>query len=260
MARLLAFASLIACVLAASACDLTVTKERPSFDQLDAHEKSVVQIVLAELRPLDAQIQRRSEHSITRIIDREKIDVSFDGHLFVGNLGDGVVHVSAWDNLTDDQRELVRGWFGSASLAAAEKTYATMFYRVLVVAQGIKQFMYEALTPEWLYDRRSLFNIERDSIRATMSYYRDSGKRSMWSFTAAACKPMISKYAGRWPFSKTYLRDHFQSLAEPSDPTGYMYYFCKWLEMGRADAVSFSGELRWLENLPAWEKKQDAKD
>ena len=42
--------SLALLVTMLGACGLTVTQDRPSFEQLEPHEQSVVQKVLAELR------------------------------------------------------------------------------------------------------------------------------------------------------------------------------------------------------------------
>lgn len=237
-----------------TACDFRITQERPSYEELDAHEKSVVEIVLAELRGFNAQVVSRTDLSIAKVIDRERINVSFEGHIFSANLGDDVIHVAPWENLSSGQQDLVATWFKSPSAASAQATYEKLFYRFLTVSQGAKQYMFEALTAEWVYSNRSLYNVERDTIRETLSYYRTIGKQTeMWNFATNACKPILAQYGSVYgpSFSKAYLADHFQELANPKAPTGYMYYICRWVEIGKVDAVSLTTELQWVQDLPS---------
>jgi hypothetical protein len=235
-----------------TACGLTVTQDRPSFEQLDPHEQSVVQKVLAELRGFNKQVEARTTLSIASVIDKEKINVSFEGHIFSANLGDGVIHVAPWENLSDGQRKLVQSWFASPSLASAKSSYEKLFYRFLAVSQGGKQYMYEALTVQWVFSNRSIFNVERDTIREALSYYRTIGQQaSMWNFLTSICKPLLTKYRGKIPFDKKYLNANFQSLADLEAPTGYMYYICEWIDMGKTDAVDLTTELLWVQDIPA---------
>lgn len=242
---------LITAALLGAGCGLTVTQERPSYEELSTQEKSVVQIVLAELRGFNQQVEARTALSIAAIIDVERINVSFEGNIFTANLGDGLVHVAPWENLDEGQRVLVAKWFASATAAAAKATYEKLFYRFLAVSQGAKQYMYEALTVQWVYAHRSLYNVERDTIREALSYYRTIGKQAeMWGFTAAACKNLLATNRGKIPFTKAYLNAHFQELANPKAPTGYLYYICEWIEMGKADAVDLTTELLWVQDIP----------
>ncbi|MBW2731507.1 MAG: hypothetical protein JRH20_03885 [Deltaproteobacteria bacterium] len=238
----------------AGGCDFRVTRDRPTFEDLDPHEKSVVEIVLDELRGFNAQVESRTDLSIAKVIDRERINVSFEGHIFSGNLGDDIIHVAPWENLSSGQQELVQTWFQASTPASAKATYEKLFYRFLTVSQGAKQYMYEALTAEWVYSNRSLYNVERDTIRETLSYYKTIGKQTeMWNFATNACKPILSQYAEVYgpSFSKAYLTAHFQELANPKAPTGYMYYICRWVEIGKVDAVSLTTELLWVQDLPS---------
>ncbi|MCA9668133.1 MAG: hypothetical protein KC503_21190 [Myxococcales bacterium] len=244
----------------ATACGLTVTNERPTYKDLDAPERSAIAVILAELSGLNRQITSRTTYSIASAIDKEKIHVSFEGLIFTANFGDGAIHVSVWENLTEAQQLKVMKWFGKPSLAAAKTAYETFFYRFTAVSQGVKQYMYEVLTPAWIFGNRSLFNIERDSIRAALSYYRDSGQSSMWSFLDGICAPVKAQYNAQYlsKFDKKYLASNFQSLANPEDPTGYVYFMCKWIEMGKEDSVNLTTEFVWLQNLPALEAAHDA--
>jgi hypothetical protein len=240
-------------ILAMTGCGLTVTQDRPTYEQLETHEKNVVDIVLAELAGFNKQVELRTPLSIASIIDKNKINVSFDGNIFSGNLGDGVIHVAPWENLDQAQRDLIKGWFKASSEASAKATYEKFFYRFLTISQGGKQYMYEALTTEWVFANRSLFNVERDTLRETLSYYRTIGKKSeMWTFATNACKPILEQYGASLgnSFNKKYLNAHFQELANPKAPSGYMYFICRWIEMGKVDAVDLTTELLWVRDLP----------
>lgn len=246
-----AFTALLT-ALGLSACGLTVTQERPTYEQLEPHEQSVVQKVLTELRGFNKQVEARTTLSIASVIDKERINVSFEGHIFSANLGDGVIHVAPWENLSTKQRQLVQSWFASPSLASAKSSYEKLFYRFLAVSQGAKQYMYEALTVDWVFSNRSIFNVERDTIREALSYYRTIGQQaSMWNFLGSICRPLLTKHRGKIPFDKKYLNANFQSLADLEAPTGYMYYICEWIEMGKTDAVDLTTELLWVQDIPA---------
>lgn len=234
-------------------CGLTVTQERPSYAELEPHEQNVVQIVLSELRGFNAQVEARTKYSIGAIIDQERINVSFEGNIFSANLGDGVIHVAPWENLDAGQHALVARWFGSSE-AAAKATYEKLFYRFLAVAQGAKQYQYEALGVKWIYANRSIYNVERDSIRETLSYYRTIGKQAdMWNFASSACKNILVQ--NKVTFEKKYLQDNLQALANPKAPSGYMYYICRFVEMGKVEAVDLTTELLWVPTIPALSKE-----
>lgn len=250
-------------------CGLTVTNERPTYDELEPVEKDAVQIILDELSALDTQTRARSlrlfgeEIGLDPLVDRERINVSFEGVLFTFNLGDGVVHVAVWPNLTAAQQTLVAEWFDTSE-EQAEKIYEMFFYRFLAVTQGVKQFMFNALGTTWVFGNRSLFNIERDSIRTALSFFAEQGrKESIWKGVNRACAPVLSQYADtyaelfipqpgddRYRVAKQYLHENLANLADPEDPTGYMYFVCQWNQMGQHDDEGLDEELRWLYELP----------
>lgn len=246
----LAVAGLLCCALG---CGLTVTNERPTYEQLDPPEKDAVDTILAELAAFAGQVKARTTHNIDGIVDREKIHVSFEGFIFAANLGDGIVHVSTWENLSAEQQALVQQWFGRPDPDSARDTYRTFFYRFMAASQGAKQFMYDVLTTEWVFANRSLFNVERDSTRTALAHYREIGQQAaMWGFMESACAPLLAQYEPLYgpTFSKVYLRDNFTTLAEPKAPTGYMYYICRWYRLGVAEAENLTLELKWIEDLP----------
>ena len=242
---------LVACALATS-CGITVTSDSPPYEELDPKEKQTVDVILAELTALNAAIKGRTSFTIDPLLDRDHIDVAFEETLFAGNLGDGRLHVATWENLSDDQRVLIQTWFAAPTLEAARTTYEKFFYQFLAVSNGVKQFIYNALTVAWTYQNRSLFNLESDSIRNALAHYDAASRRAeMWTFVTTACAPVLSQYGATYSahFDKVYLRDHYTDLANPKAPTGYMYFICRWITKGKDDAESLSKELAWLLSL-----------
>ena len=238
--------------LAAVGCGLTVTNERPTYDELDPPEKAAVDVIITELTAFNAQVTAHTSATIAGIIDKEKIDVSFEGVFFTGNLGDGVVHVATWENLTANQRLLIQQWFKEGTEAAAKARYEKFFYRFMAVSEGVKEFMYQELGRDWVYVNRSLFNMQRDSIRTALSHFRDTGRRGeIWDFLNASCVPVKSQYESLYAakFSKQYLRDHTAEILNPENPTPYMYFICRWIDLGFQDSVGLGEEFAWLSGL-----------
>jgi hypothetical protein len=250
-------------------CGLTVTNERPTYDEMDPVEKDAVQIILGELRALDEQTRARSlrlfgeEIGLDPVVDRERIHVSFEGVLFTFNLGDGVLHVAVWQNLNVAQQTIVAGWFDTPPDQTRQQ-YEMFFYRFMAVAQGVKQFMFNALGTAWVFENRSLFNIERDSIRTALSFFAAQGrKETIWNGVNHACAPVLAQYADkygelfipeegddRYRKAKQYLHENLASMADPENPTGYIYFICQWNQLGQQDEEGLDEELRWLYELP----------
>jgi hypothetical protein len=232
---------------------LTVTHDRPAFEELDPKEQAIVDIVLTELKAFNAQVKTRTKYNIDEVIDRQRIDVAFEGMIFTANIGDNVIHIATWENLTDAQRVIVQGWFKSATPAAAKLIYETFFYRFMAVVHGVKQYMYKVLTTAWLFDHRTLFNIEKDSVRTALSHYAAVGRKTeIWGLLATACAPIKAQHDATYSakFTKQYLADHIVELADPANPTGYMYFYCRWIDLGKAEAEGLTIELNWLRDLP----------
>lgn len=201
MAVQLSRALLLPALMAVAACGLTVTNDNTPYQALDAQERSAVDRILSELLAFNAQVKTRTtgKYTIDPLVDREHIDVAFEGMITVANIGDGQAHVSLWENLTDDERQVVQTWFKAATPQAAQVTYEKLFYEFLAVSQGVKQFMYNSLSAAWVFGRRSLFNVERDSIRTALAHYVAVGRKAeMWPFLSNACAPVLSQYAATY--------------------------------------------------------------
>ena len=245
------------------ACGLTVTNERPEYSELDQAEQRAVDIIYGELAALDKNVRGLTSYSIAPIVDRERIHVSFEGMIFIYNLGDGVVHVSVWENLTDDQRDLVQSWFELKTLAETKQCYEWFFYRFLAVAEGVKQFAYNVHGADFGITQRSVYSMQRDAMRTALAHFGASGRGTeAHSRTASTCAPVIKQYDDRWGYlflpeyradhykkAKLYLQANYFTLAAPEDPTGYIYWICQGIayEKTRLDPVPV--ELEWLRTL-----------
>ena len=234
-------------------CGFTVTSDRPPYADLDQKEKDAVDVIIRELTAFNAQIKARTKYSIDEVIDKERIDVSFEGLIFSANIGDNVIHVATWENLSDAQRTTIQGWWKCATLAATEQSYKKFFYQFMALMQGVKQYMYKALTPTWLFQHRTLFSMEKDSVRTSLAHYAAVGRSAeMWNFVTALCAPVKAQHTATYEpnFNKQYLAAHVTELANPENPVGYMYFICRWVDLGKAEAMDLTVELNWLRDLP----------
>ncbi|MFH1132019.1 MAG: hypothetical protein V1754_11830 [Pseudomonadota bacterium] len=234
-------------------CGFTVTNERPTYDELDPEEKDAIATVLAELNAFNGQVKARTEFNIDSVVDRNRIHVSFEGLIFSANLGDNTIHVATWENLRPAQKLLVQQWFAASTADETKEKYEKFFYQFMAVSQGAKQYAYEVLTPKWVLARRSIFNFERDSIRAALSHYvAEDRQNEMWGFLSTTCKPVLDQYGAQYSqnFNKKYLQAHLPELIHSDNPTGYMYFICGWIENGKADWVNLTAELEWIADLP----------
>lgn len=250
----------LALLLALAGCGLTVTNEIPEYKDLDDPEQRAVDIIYGELAAFDKKIRSMTEYSIAPIVDKERIHVSFEGLIFIYNLGDGVVHVSVWENLTDAQRTLVQSWFQRPTLAEAKDWYEWFFYRFMTVAQGAKQFTYNVHGAGWVNTHRSVYVLERDAMRTGLAYFEAVGRQAeAWNRTASHCAPLLKQYDSRWGYlflpayaadhyqlAKNYLQENFTSLANPEDPTGYIYWLCQGIAYEKTRKDPLPIELDWL--------------
>ncbi len=260
------FRSAILCLLILlQGCGLTVTGDNPPYKDLEPEEQSAVDIIVAELKALDKVAKQRSKaifgHTIdlNPVVDKERIHVSFQGRILALNVGDGTIHVATWENLTDQQRKLVQSNFKSTA-AKAKVWFEKLFYRVLAVSNGIKQFTFN--TPSKTLGSFSIFNMELHPMRTAMGYFTLVGRKSdIWSFTNTACKQVLAQGKSRFgkmfttaqsmgtprfPKAKAYMNDNTQDFFEGADPTATLYFICQWTVIGKEETEGFDDELRWL--------------
>ena len=253
--------------LALSACGLTVTNDRPTYEELNRPEQQAVDIIFAELKALDLKVRDRTlamyqtPTDLSPVVDRRNIDVTFKGMMLAFNVGDGQVHVASWENLTEAQRGAVQQAFRTTPETAAA-WYRKLFYRVLAVSQGVKQYMFNLDSAEWAYTRFSVFNMELHPLRTAMSYFAAAGRKAdIWPFTASACGAVLSQNEGRWghmftkaqsyssprfPLAKAFMLENHGQFIGSGDPTVNLYFLCQWARISREEAEGLDAELGWL--------------
>jgi hypothetical protein len=240
----------------------TLTNDRPDFNELDSAEQQAVDTVLGELRSLEAELKASRGCSIAEVVDRQKVDVSFQELILAENLGDGTIHLSIWENLSEHQKQLVQTWFATGSEAAAETLYKKLFYEFLAVTQGTKEFIYDALEVSWLMQNRSWFNIEKDAVRIAVAHFDGVGRGAeMRGFLTQSCAPLVKAYASEWDAryqnGRDYLKNPFNlsELYNPAAPIGYLYFVCRWADRAmngpEEPADSLGGEVDWILSLRA---------
>jgi hypothetical protein len=253
--------SLLLLTLTLAGC-FTVTSDRPDFTELDATEQQAVDIVLGELRSLESGLKASRGCSIAEVIDRQKVDVSFQEAIVAENLGDQTIHLSIWENLSDHQQQLLETWFATGSQAATEALYKKLFYEFLAVTQGSKEFIYAALEVSWLMQNRSWFNIEKDAVRIAVAHFDGAGRGAeMRGFLTQSCAPLTKTYASEWEEryqnGRDYLKNPFNlhELYNPDAPLGYLYFLCRWADRAmngpQEPAETLGGEVDWILSLRA---------
>ncbi|MDZ4693725.1 MAG: hypothetical protein SGI86_01150 [Deltaproteobacteria bacterium] len=255
MSHFISKTAILGLLLLLACGDFTVTNERPTFAELTPPEQTVVDRVLTELRSFNQQVENYTDYSVSSIINREKIDVSFKEFILVANLGDQTVHISAWENLSQKQRDLIKTWFNAINAEEARQYYEFFFYRFFVVGQGAKQFMYESSSVGWVYANRSLYAVERDSTQLSLTYFQNDG--TAMALINRGCEQVRRRYDATYrsgfelkrPNADQYFLDNARSLLDPKAPTGYMYYVCGWIKRGMGLLDTMDGELDWLGGL-----------
>jgi len=224
-------------------CGFTVTRDVPSYEELSPDEQGLVERILANLSAFDAAVRARGGPGIDALLDREAIQVHFRGIIIATNLGDRVARVSIWDHLDASQQELVASWWGLDRAAAAER-YPGFFYDYLAAHIGALEWIYVVQGVERVFDERSRFNVERDAERLTVAYYAEQA-RAMLDGVAALCAPVRAQYDERWAvhFDDIYFAENVADLVDPIDPTGYVYFFCRWFEDARTRQASLASEM-----------------
>lgn len=248
-------------------CGLEVTNEIPSYADLDGSERAAVDLIVGELQQLEARVRSDSISAVGRavdlspIVDRERINVAFEGQLFTFNFGNGIVHIPAWENLDAAQQKLVGDWFGAADSASARASYVTFFYRYMALTHGMKQYMYNLVSVENAYKHKYIFTLELDSARSAVSHLDAAGRQNEIAAVRGLCTPVLAArslneaYGSmftaaqstakplRFPLAKRHVQDNWQSLADPDDPTHYMYFLCRAFQIGTKERRSFGAEL-----------------
>ena len=248
-------------------CGLTVTGDYPTYEELDTNEKDAVDLILAELKALDKQTKARTKALFSEaagldpVVDRDRIHVSYEGRVLALNIGDGVIHISTWENLSSDQQKAIQAAFKTTA-TLARSWYRKLFYRVMAVSNGLKQYIFNVGSPGKAFGSFSLFNMEMHPMRTAMGYFSQVGRRDdIYNFMTAACKQVLAQHSNKWgglwtraesdswprfPQAKQYMNDNAEAFLGAGDPTATLYFLCQFAEVGMSENEGFDGELKWL--------------
>ena len=254
-------------LLLLAGCGLTVTGEYPAYEELNKEEQSAVDLILAELKALDKQTRARTkaifgqETGLDPVVDLDRIHVSFHGRLLAMNIGDGVLHISTWENLDASQQAKIQAAFNTTA-AKAKRWYEKFFYRVMAVSNGLKQYIFNIGSPGKAFGSFSLFNMEMHPMRTAMGYFKQVGRSNdIFTFMTAACKQVLAQGSKAWgalwtaaesrswprfPRAKEYMRDNAELFLGAGDPTATLYFLCQFADVGMDENEGFDLELKWL--------------
>ncbi|MBI5488485.1 MAG: hypothetical protein HY905_14220 [Deltaproteobacteria bacterium] len=244
----------IGILLTLAGCDLTMTLEPVTYAELGEAERAVVDRIYARLQAFDARLQGATggRYVLGAIaVDHDRVDVSVVDLWVMANIGDDRVHLSAWENLTGEQRERFASWFGETQEAAAGR-YGRFFYDFVALHLAGVQTVFSVQGVDWVYRNRSAFNIDRDAERLAVTYLSevDPGLLGEAQTMCGAIGAALEARFGAW-FDPDGYAAHFRELTDPRDPSGQIYMICRQLEDAFYRKVTFNmtfaAELEMLE-------------
>jgi hypothetical protein len=253
-------ALLVVVVLASAGCDFTLTQDPQTYASLDTPEKAAVDRIFARFQSYEARLRAVTGSRYTLgppAADHELIDVSTHGLWVMVNIGDDRIHLSVWENLTDDQCARFGSWFGE-SLAAAAARYGLFFYEYVALHLAGVQTIFAVQDVDWVYTHRNLFNIDRDAERLVDNYLTETDPNLLayaWATCAAIRGVFDSRYGSM--YSKEEYGAHVRELTNPADPSGQIYMICRHLEQAeirrQTYGMTFLAEIEMLEAKRAGE-------
>jgi hypothetical protein len=226
-------------------CDLTLTQEPVRYEDLPPAQQAAVDRILARVAAFNGSVVGTGYADLGPVAhDRERVDVALDGIWVIANLGDGRLHLSAWDRLSAGQKQRWASWFGeTVDLAAAR--YLLFFYEYVAVHLAGIQAVYAIQGVEWVYGHRSVFNVERDAERLAVTYLVavDPG---LLAWAEANCAVLLSRFASEWgtKYDQVSYGDNFREITDPDDPSGYLYYLCRHEAAAQQRRLTYSTDFR----------------
>lgn len=246
--------SLLAVVLLVAGCELELTFDPPTYDQLDDAERSAADRIFARLQAFDARLRAygAGTYSLGPIAqEKDRIDVSVVNYWMMVNLGDDRIHLTVWENLTDEQRAHYASWFGESPEAAIQR-YGYQFYEFMALHLAGVQTVYAVQGVSWVYENRHMFNVDRDAERLVDNYLAETDpglSNFIWS-TCGSIRGVYDARFGPW-YDMVAYGDHVRELTDPHDPAGQIYMICRHLEDAdvrrRTEFSSFAAEVDVLE-------------
>ena len=233
----------LALLLLLPSCDLPLTREPATYEDLDDDDRAAADRIFARLQAYDARLRAVSggRYGLGPIAeDRDRIDVSVLDLWVMLNLGDDRIHLTTWENLTAGQRERWASWFGEGPDAAATR-YRRFFYDFVALHLAGIQTVYAVQGVAWVYEWRAMFTVDRDAQRMVVTYLTETD-RDLFSFARGTCSTIRTRFDDRWAehYEQTFYREHVRELADLDDPTGHIWFLCRHLEAAEARRIEFT--------------------
>ncbi len=248
------WALLVLVGLSPAGCDFTFTMDPRPYESLNVAEKAAVDRIFARFQNYDARLRAvsGSRYSLgPTATDRNLIDVSTHGLWVMANLGDDRIHLSVWENLTDDQCSRFGSWFGE-SLAAAAGRFGQFFYEYVALHLAGVQTIFAVQDVDWVYTHRNLFNVDRDAQRLVDNYLVETDP-NLRAYAFATCAAILVFFDSRYGsmYSKEEYGAHVRELTNPADPSGQIYMICRHLQDAETRRLTFGmtflAEIEMLE-------------
>jgi hypothetical protein len=224
-------------------CDWTVTNDPPQYDDLEQSEQAIVDRILGNMARFHASMLERSGPGIDSVLLQDAVQVHFHGIIMAGNFGDDFIRISIWDHLTGAERELIAGWW-QLGMDETQTPYERMFYDYLATHLAAIQWIYEVQDVNRVLNDRPRFNVERDAQRLVTAFFKETDITPL-NDILPFCQSTVAQFDDRWGshYDDDYFTDHLADLANPEDPSGYFYFFCRWAQESSLRAGSLSSEM-----------------
>ncbi|MBN1770025.1 MAG: hypothetical protein JXB32_02095 [Deltaproteobacteria bacterium] len=233
-------------VPAAAGCDLTMTLEPLTYEELGPTERAAVDRIFARVQGMDARLRSvtSARHTLgVPATDRDAIDVSVVDLWVMLNVGDDRLHLSVWENLSAEQQQRFAGWFGE-TIAAAGARYRQFFYDFVALHLAGMQAVFAIQGVDWVYLNRSMFNVDRDAERLAATYLAAADTNlSAWARgTCGAIRTALEERFGAW-YSREGYAAHVRELTDPRDPSGQIYMICRHFAEAETRRVTFGSNF-----------------
>lgn len=239
------FATCLAPLLALG-CGWTVTNDPPQYADLEKAEKAIVDRILGNMARFHASALERGGPGIDSVLLQDAVQVHFHGIIMAGNFGDDFIRVSIWDHLTNGERELIAGWW-QTSVDQAQAPYERMFYDYLATHLAAIQWIYETQDVDRVLNDRPRFNVERDAQRLVTAFFEETDVTPL-NDILPLCQSTIAQFDSRWGghYDDDYFSDNLADLANPEEPSGYFYFFCRWVVESSPRINSMQDEMNLI--------------
>jgi hypothetical protein len=232
-------------------CSFTVTKEPLTYDELSPDQQSAVDRINANLGRMHDALLAQGGPGIDGILCHA--EVGFQDLLVAANLGDERARVSTWEDLSEAEKQLVAGWWELDAATTAER-YPPMAYDYMALHLAALEYVYVVQGVQRVFNDRPRLNVERDAQRLVAAYCRAQSPDLLGLMTGL-CIPMRAQYDSVWAQHygteeeyQRYFQENLRDLADPEHPTGYFYYFCRWMGDARDRGDSLSDEMQLIKD------------